>query len=745
MTDVVIWKGNEESEKCDNISCGRAFSLLSRRHHCRNCGGLFCNSCTQQKITIPKGESSRRRKVCKECYTKCQANLAVPRGLDSYHCSCCIRLGGSRAELVAAGYTVHADQVAEGCSWKVVSNSLTSNTAYYLLVSVGDPSPEAALETMFDNGMRAIETHNGITIHGAMYSLIQSQLRHIECCIEQLPKQSTFPKHVVFTGFGIGGSLATIAMMEVSATLSNSSSYVLEALTFGAPSFLASELTDKHKNHGPVQRKITNFVLNFDLIPRMLSLSAEKQRDVLKHLEHSGKSVRDTGPIYYPIGTIVFIQCSTDLPCISLRCSCGVVQPHAAAAPRNDPGMKLLQFLPLEKFADISIPKALFDHNLGLYSASVRLVAKTGWGCLPSKHSPSHKNHHHGRNLCKGMFYNTSQRSVHVISPDNSIEIKPHQESSLQIADNKVVLEAGGTGSCLVDIEGTSSVVELDVRVRMMQHSYISAPSKSSSLSSTSPPVSPSGSSRTPRTKDCCDLFFEVAAGDVCHCPFIIDSSHIYPVCIRISRGLLIIVYHNPGRPTICKPLRTLDTLTTPIRFKSSNTDVWSVIMRFSYENNQKQYIRICFRESSQACQLYDLLKHLVVATTECDETIISLSDVNVFVNGDRDLESLSSSSTHSEIAPCMVQYKGDSCSWSLTASPVLGTVICRYNNECYNNPEPVYDEDGNFTRAPSAAAADRWLALHCLSHNIASQNLPVWRCEVTDSEYPPLIEMLGK
>eukprot|EP01060_Flectonema_neradi_P032002 TRINITY_DN5006_c0_g3_i2.p1 TRINITY_DN5006_c0_g3~~TRINITY_DN5006_c0_g3_i2.p1 ORF type:complete len:747 (+),score=100.56 TRINITY_DN5006_c0_g3_i2:105-2345(+) len=746
MADVVIWKGNEESEKCDNKSCGRAFSLLSRRHHCRNCGGLFCGSCTQQKITIPKGENKKRRKVCKDCFTKCQANSAVAKGIDCYHSSCLIRLGQSREELFAAGYITHADYTSEGCSWKILSNPIMNNSTYYLLVSAGEPTPEAALETLFDNGMRTIETHNGITIHGAMYSLVQSQLRTIVTCIEQLPKSGS-SKHVVFTGFGIGGSLATIAMLEVSASLPHSSSFVLEALTFGAPAFLASNLPDKLQNHGTIRRKITNFVLNFDLIPRMLSLPSEKQREVLKHLSHPGRVIRDNGPLYYPIGTIVFIQCSTDLPSIGFRCSCGVVQADAAAAPRNDPGMQFLRYLPLEKFNDVLTPKALQDHDLGLYFSAVRLVARTGWGCLPAKHQTGQRSLP-SSTYPRGSLKNTSQRSVHITTLENTVEVKPQCDCPLQQGTNKVILETGGTGSCLVDIEGTCAVVEIDLRVRMSQHSYTCV--ANTMRASLSPPTSPSGSPRSSKTAFKEDTF-EVCTGDVCQSPFILEDHIRHPISVRVLKGLIIVVHHNPGRPTISRPLRTLDTLTTPIRFQSSSfIDVWSVVMRFSKDEGQKcakEYIRICFRESSQACKLYDLLKHYVVATAECDDIILSLSDLSGLATADRDRESLCSSSTtaNSDSSPCAIEYSGENDCWGVTVSPPMGAVICRYRDSSLDNPEPVYDEDGNFSRSPSAATADRWLQLHFLSHRIALADYPVWRCEVTDCDHPPMLETLGK
>lgn len=46
-------------EKCMDNSCNKKFTQLTRRHHCRNCGGVFCNEC------CPKKEGKDR--LCRNC------------------------------------------------------------------------------------------------------------------------------------------------------------------------------------------------------------------------------------------------------------------------------------------------------------------------------------------------------------------------------------------------------------------------------------------------------------------------------------------------------------------------------------------------------------------------------------------------------------------------------------------------------------------------------------------------------
>jgi hypothetical protein len=75
-----VWKSDSSSSCCD--LCQTDFTLMNRRHHCRNCGSLVCHSCSKRKLLLEESseaeEPQQQRKplrVCDICYdglTCCQ-------------------------------------------------------------------------------------------------------------------------------------------------------------------------------------------------------------------------------------------------------------------------------------------------------------------------------------------------------------------------------------------------------------------------------------------------------------------------------------------------------------------------------------------------------------------------------------------------------------------------------------------------------------------------------------------------
>eukprot|EP01088_Endostelium_zonatum_P008518 TRINITY_DN2153_c0_g1_i1.p1 TRINITY_DN2153_c0_g1~~TRINITY_DN2153_c0_g1_i1.p1 ORF type:complete len:1989 (-),score=536.03 TRINITY_DN2153_c0_g1_i1:43-6009(-) len=65
-----VWTPNKIANKC--FSCGREFGIFIRRHHCRVCGHVFCQKCSEHTIPDSKkpGPVPTLVRVCDHCYNK---------------------------------------------------------------------------------------------------------------------------------------------------------------------------------------------------------------------------------------------------------------------------------------------------------------------------------------------------------------------------------------------------------------------------------------------------------------------------------------------------------------------------------------------------------------------------------------------------------------------------------------------------------------------------------------------------
>lgn len=64
---------DEEAPNCMNKKCNAAFTFFNRRHHCRECGGVFCGKCTTHTLELPHRSIYEKVRVCDACYTKLTA------------------------------------------------------------------------------------------------------------------------------------------------------------------------------------------------------------------------------------------------------------------------------------------------------------------------------------------------------------------------------------------------------------------------------------------------------------------------------------------------------------------------------------------------------------------------------------------------------------------------------------------------------------------------------------------------
>ncbi|XP_038219755.1 lateral signaling target protein 2 homolog [Zerene cesonia] len=50
------------------MRCAASFTAFRRRHHCRNCGKVFCASCSSNSIPLPRYGQMKPVRVCEECF-----------------------------------------------------------------------------------------------------------------------------------------------------------------------------------------------------------------------------------------------------------------------------------------------------------------------------------------------------------------------------------------------------------------------------------------------------------------------------------------------------------------------------------------------------------------------------------------------------------------------------------------------------------------------------------------------------
>ncbi|GFR71072.1 lateral signaling target protein 2 homolog [Elysia marginata] len=61
-----MWVPDEESTEC--MSCQVPFSFVRRRHHCRNCGKIFCHRCSSNFVPLPHFGQDKCVRVCNRCF-----------------------------------------------------------------------------------------------------------------------------------------------------------------------------------------------------------------------------------------------------------------------------------------------------------------------------------------------------------------------------------------------------------------------------------------------------------------------------------------------------------------------------------------------------------------------------------------------------------------------------------------------------------------------------------------------------
>ena len=74
-----MWIPDIKATKCMNCQVTE-FSLMNRRHHCRNCGSVVCQNCSSRKLVIPGQFQNVPVRVCDKCFDK--LSVSEPMEVD---------------------------------------------------------------------------------------------------------------------------------------------------------------------------------------------------------------------------------------------------------------------------------------------------------------------------------------------------------------------------------------------------------------------------------------------------------------------------------------------------------------------------------------------------------------------------------------------------------------------------------------------------------------------------------------
>lgn len=65
-TNKAEWLPDSRFKGC--FKCDAPFTVMNRRHHCRNCGSVFCGACTSKKLSLEQSGFVEPVRVCDECF-----------------------------------------------------------------------------------------------------------------------------------------------------------------------------------------------------------------------------------------------------------------------------------------------------------------------------------------------------------------------------------------------------------------------------------------------------------------------------------------------------------------------------------------------------------------------------------------------------------------------------------------------------------------------------------------------------
>jgi len=81
--NMTLWVPDHAVTHCAGCDC--EFWMVRRKHHCRNCGRVFCSDCTNYFTAVPHQHLDVPVRVCRQCFlllSNEDALLATPTSSD---------------------------------------------------------------------------------------------------------------------------------------------------------------------------------------------------------------------------------------------------------------------------------------------------------------------------------------------------------------------------------------------------------------------------------------------------------------------------------------------------------------------------------------------------------------------------------------------------------------------------------------------------------------------------------------
>jgi len=189
------WERDESVQQCRD--CQRRFNFLTRRHHCRRCGRIFCDRCSSYRALLDPSDivhdpafpehsaTPSLQRVCQSCHEV--VNTGVPSALHGSRTMSLERIIVDQGRLSVPG---HPSRAQSSSQLSDLAECPVCNT------NLEDVGPASEQETHVKNCLDG-GSHTPQTPKYLVYRLpAESVLVGVECviCLEEFSKGSTIAR-----------------------------------------------------------------------------------------------------------------------------------------------------------------------------------------------------------------------------------------------------------------------------------------------------------------------------------------------------------------------------------------------------------------------------------------------------------------------------------------------------------------------------------------------------------------------